>query len=116
VTLDDKWEDFNHIVPGENGQIEGIPHQLGHVPPFSYPSNEFHLFSHTSRSACIPPHLNLEVFLNKQKYGIEFDPDVMVVCHSNPMWAMQGPRDQVVRVHEVDAFHRGDRHHPDRNH
>jgi anaerobic selenocysteine-containing dehydrogenase len=91
VTLDDKWEDFNHIVPGENGQIEGIPHQLGHVPPFSYPSNEFHLFSHFPVGVH-PPHLNLEVFLNKQKYGIEFDPDVMVVCHSNPLWAMQGPR------------------------
>ena len=93
VTLDDKWEDFNHIVPGENGQIEGISHQLGMVPPFSYPSNEFHLFSHFPVGVH-PPHLNLEVFLNKGKYGIEYDPDVMLVCHSNPLWAMQGPRDK----------------------
>jgi anaerobic selenocysteine-containing dehydrogenase len=34
------------------------------------------------------------VFLNPEKYGVEFKPDVMVICHSNPIWAIQGPREK----------------------
>ena len=93
VTLDDQWVDHSHIEPGENGMIKPNPHQLGPVPPFAYPPQTFHLMDYFPVGVH-PPHLNLEVFLNPEKYGLEFRPDTMIVCHSNPIWAMQGPREK----------------------
>ena len=91
VTLDDQWIDKSHIVPGENGMIEPQPHQLGPLPPFQYPPSTHHLLNYFP-VGLHPPHLNLVTFENPEKYGIDFKPDVMVIGHSNPIWAMQGPR------------------------
>ena len=93
VTLDDQMIDNGHIQPGENGMILPTPHQLGPVPPFSYPPNTFHLMDYFPVGVN-PPHLNLKVWEDPSKYGIDFKPDVMVICHSNPLWAMQGPRNK----------------------
>ncbi len=93
VTLDDQMVDNGHIKPGECGMIEPHPHQLGPVPPFAYPPNTFHLMDYFPVGVH-PPHLNLQVFLNPEKFGVEFRPDTMIVCHSNPLWAMQGPREK----------------------
>lgn len=92
VTLDDHYEDFQHVDMGECGQMLGTPHQLGPMPPFAYPPNEYHLASHFPVGVHAP-HLNLLVHKNKEHYGVEFTPDVIVNCHSNPVWAIQGPRD-----------------------
>jgi anaerobic selenocysteine-containing dehydrogenase len=91
VTLDDQWIDKSHIVPGENGMIMPQPHQLGPLPPFAYPPTTHHLLNYFP-VGLHPPHLNLVTFENPEKYGIDFKPDVMVIGHSNPIWAMQGPR------------------------
>ena len=93
VTLDDQWVDNNHCAPGENGMMQPNPHQLGPVPPFSYPPNTYHLMDYFPVGVH-PPHLNMEVFLNQEKWGVEFKPDTMFVMHSNPIWAMQGPRNK----------------------
>ena len=91
VTLDDQWVDRSHVAPGENGMLEPNPHQLGPLPPFAYPPTTYHLLNYFP-VGLHPPHLNLEVFLNPEKYGVDFQPDVMMICHSNPLWAIQGPR------------------------
>jgi anaerobic selenocysteine-containing dehydrogenase len=93
VTLDDQWIDKNRIVPGENGMIMPQPHQLGPLPPFQYPPSTYHLLNYFP-VGLHPPHLNLLVFENPGKYGVDFQPDVMVIGHSNPLWAMQGPREK----------------------
>ena len=91
VTLDDQWVDRSHVAPGENGMLQPNPHQLGPLPPFAYPPTTYHLLNYFP-VGLHPPHLNLEVFLNSEKYGVDFKPDVMMICHSNPLWAIQGPR------------------------
>ena len=93
VTLDDQWVDHSHVELGENGMLKPNPHQLGPVPPFDYPPNSYDLLEYFP-VGLHPPHLNLEVFLNPEKYGVEYTPDVMVICHSNPIWALQGPREK----------------------
>lgn len=93
VTLDDQWIDKNRIVPGENGMIEPQPHQLGPLPPFSFPPTTYHLLNYFP-VGLHPPHLNLLVFENPEKFGVDFKPDVMFILHSNPLWAMQGPREK----------------------
>ncbi|MFQ5982757.1 MAG: molybdopterin-dependent oxidoreductase [Woeseiaceae bacterium] len=91
VTLDDQWVDRSHVEPGENGMMQPNPHQLGPLPPFAYPPTTYHLLNYFP-VGLHPPHLNLEVFENPEKYGVDFTPDVMIICHSNPLWAIQGPR------------------------
>ena len=103
VTLDDQWVDHSHIEPGENGMIKPTPHQLGPVPPFSYPPNTFHLMDYFPVGVN-PPHLNLQVWEDPAKWGVEFKPDVMVICHSNPLWAMQGPRHKWFKFMESMRF------------
>lgn len=93
VTIDDQCIDNNHCHPGECGQMLGTPHQLGHMPPFSWPPNEYHL------AGFFPvgvngPHLNMLSYLEPEKYGSTYKPDVIVNCHSNPVWSIQGPRDK----------------------
>ena len=91
ATLDDQWVDNNRVTPGENGMMEPKPHQLGPLPPFAYPPTTYHLLNYFP-VGLHPPHLNLLVFENPQKFGVDFKPDVMFILHSNPLWAMQGPR------------------------
>jgi len=93
VTLDDQWVDKSHVEPGENGMLKPNPHQLGPLPPFQYPPSTFHLLNYFP-SGLHPPHLNLLVFENPEKFGVDFKPDVMFILHSNPLWAMQGPREK----------------------
>ncbi|MDR2187745.1 MAG: molybdopterin-dependent oxidoreductase [Azonexus sp.] len=93
VTLTDLCVDNNHCFPGDCGQMLGTPHQLGPMPPFAWPPNEYHLAGYFPVGVHAP-HLNLLGFLEPEKYGINFKPDVLVNCHSNPVWAIQGPREQ----------------------
>jgi anaerobic selenocysteine-containing dehydrogenase len=93
VTIHDFTVDNNHCAPGECGQMLGTPHQLGHMPPFSWPPNEYHL------AGFFPvgvngPHLNMLSYLEPEKWGSTYKPDVIVNCHSNPVWSIQGPRDK----------------------
>ena len=93
VTLTDGSIDNNHCHPGECGQMLGTPHQLGPMPPFSWPPDEYHLAGFFPVGVH-PPHLNMLSYLEPEKYGSTFKPDVLVNCHSNPVWSIQGPRDK----------------------
>jgi len=91
ATLNDKNQDLGHIKPGENGMIDVITHPAGPPPAFSYPPNETHLGGYFPLG-WISGHLNHEVLLNPQKYGLQFRPDTMVLCHTNPLWNVPGDR------------------------
>ncbi len=93
VTLTDGTIDFKRCQPGDCGQLLGVPHQLGPMPPFSWPPNEYHLAGFFPIGVN-PAHLNMLSYLEAGKYGTQFKPDVIVNCHSNPVWAIHGPRDQ----------------------
>lgn len=93
VTLTDLTIDFKRCLPGDCGQMLGTPHQLGPMPPFEWPPNQYHL------SGLFPvgvnaAHLNMLSFTEPEKWGIGFKPDVLVNCHSNPIWSIQGPREK----------------------
>ena len=91
VVLDSKEVDINHCQMGESGLLQTTPHQLGPIPGFHWPPSTFHMMDYFPLGVH-PPHLNLLVHEDPEKYGMEFTPDVIVNCHSNPVWAIQGPR------------------------
>ena len=91
VVLDTKEVDINHCEPGDSGMLLTKPHQLGPIPGFNWPPSTFHMMDYFPLGVH-PPHLNLMVWEDPEKWGMEFRPDVIVNCHSNPVWAIQGPR------------------------
>jgi anaerobic selenocysteine-containing dehydrogenase len=91
ATLDDQAVDNGHIWEGDSGQILCTPHQLGPHPGFSFPPDNMDLMSYFPIGVH-PGHLNIEVWKNPEKYNLEFKPDVMLICHSNPLWSLSGHR------------------------
>jgi len=96
-TLDDQQVDNGHIFPGENGMIKCMPHQLHPEVPFSYPPNETHLMGFFPIGVD-PGHLTQEVLFNPEKYGINYKPDVMLLCHTNPLWNLPGSREKWIEI------------------
>ncbi len=93
ATLDDQTIDAVHVAPGENGMMLTQPHQLGPGAEFSHPPDTMHLKGHFPLGV-EPGHLNVEVFFNPEKYGLDFKPDTMLLCHANPLWSLAGRRDK----------------------
>lgn len=93
VTLDPKEVDFNHCSMGESGMLKPTPHQLGPVPGFHYPPSTYHMMDYFPLGVH-PPHFNLLMHENREKFGVQFTPDVIVNCHSNPVWAIHGSREK----------------------
>jgi len=91
VTVDDQQVDRGHIEPGENGMIKTMPHQLHPEVPFSYPPNETHLNGFFPIGVD-PGHLTQAVLDDPGKYGLNYRPDVMLLCHTNPLWNLPGSR------------------------
>lgn len=100
-TLDDQMEDIRggvgRIDPGENGMMKTNPHQLHPEVPFSYPPNEVHLMGYFPIGVD-PGHLTLETLTNPEKYGLNYRPDIMLLCHANPMWNLSGSREKWYEV------------------
>lgn len=96
-TLDDQMEDIRGgvgaINPGENGMMKCNPHQLHPEVPFAYPPNTVHLMDWFPIGVD-PGHLTLEVLTNPGKYGLNYKPDTMLLCHANPMWNISGDREK----------------------
>lgn len=97
ATLDDQICGKGHILPGECGQILPQPHQLGPGMPFAYPPNTAHLMDYFPIGVN-PGHLIAETYFNLDKFGYEWKPDTMLICHSNPLWNMNGPQDKYFQI------------------
>lgn len=96
-TLDDFMIDRGHIWEGDGGQIKTTPHQLGPGVPFSYPPRTAHLMDYFPVGVH-PGHLIIETFFDPEKWGMDFKPDTMLICHSNPLWNLNGPLDKYFEI------------------
>ena len=101
ATLDDQMQEIRGgmgmINKGECGMLKGAPHQLHPEVPFSYPPNETHLMGYFPIGVD-PGHLTIETWSNPEKFGMDYKPDTMLMCHANPMWNLTGNRK---RWHEL---------------
>ncbi len=88
-TLDDQWVDKGHVAPGDDGMLKPMPHQLHPEIPFAYPPNTTHLQDYFPLGVD-PGHLNNITLTNPERFGFNFYPDTMLICHSNPLWNMPG--------------------------
>jgi anaerobic selenocysteine-containing dehydrogenase len=102
-TLDDAKIDNGHIFDGGGGMILPTPHQLGVAPPFAYPPNTCHLMDYFPIGVN-PGHLIAETFFNPDKWGYTFKPDTMLICHSNPLWNMNGPQNKFFQIMKEMRF------------
>jgi len=75
------------ISPGEDGQLKPEPHQLHPAPPFKYPPDSTHLMEWFP-IGFDAGQLNTETLLNPQKYGLNYEPEAMLIYHANPLWNM----------------------------
>lgn len=97
ATLDDQICGKGHILQGEDGLIECTPHQLGPAPPFAYPPNTAHLMDYFPIGVN-PGHLIAETYFDPDRFGYDWKPDTMLICHSNPLWNMNGPQDKYFQI------------------
>jgi anaerobic selenocysteine-containing dehydrogenase len=81
------------INPGADGMIDVHIHDMGPPPPFSYPPNETHLGGYFPLG-WIPGHLNHAVLSDPEKFGLDYRPDTMLLCHANPLWNVPGNRER----------------------
>jgi len=97
ATLDDQMQEIRGgcgmINAGENGMMKTMPHQLHPEVPFSYPPNETHLMGYFPIGVD-PGHLTQHTLENPEKYGLNYKPDTMLLCHSNPVWNLSGNREK----------------------
>lgn len=97
ATLDDQKEDIRggagQVMPGENGMMKPSPHQLHPEVPFSYPPNETHLMGYFPIGVD-PGHLTQLTLSDPEKFGLDYRPDTMLLCHANPMWNISGNRER----------------------
>jgi anaerobic selenocysteine-containing dehydrogenase len=96
-TLDDFMIDRGHIWEGESGQIKTTPHQLHPEVPFAYPPNTAHLMDYFPLGVD-PGHLITQTFFDPKKWGMDFKPDTMLICHSNPLWNLNGPQEKYFEI------------------
>lgn len=97
--------------PGPDGLIEPKAHQLHPEVPFSWPPNTTHLME-LFPIGVDPGHLNHFTLLEREKYGIEFNPRICLLYHSNNIWSMPGNVEQWYEVMKgfdfiwaIDLFH-----------
>jgi anaerobic selenocysteine-containing dehydrogenase len=102
MTLDDWWEDFNHVKDpgpwwpentGEDGMMDPAPHQLHPAVPFAYPPNTTHLMDYFPLGVD-PGHLTNMTFFDPDRFGFDFTPDTMLIYHSNPLWNLTGNQER----------------------
>lgn len=102
-TLDDYWQDRGHIWEGKDGLILPTPHQLHPEIPFAYPPNTAHLADYFPVGVD-PSHLINLTFFDPKRFGYEFKPDVMLICHSNPLWNLSGNQQRYFEIMKSMRF------------
>ncbi len=90
------------IAPGEDGMLKPQVHMLHPPFPFSFPPNSSQLLEYFP-IGMDAGHLNAETLLNPQKYHIDFEPEAMLLYHSNPLWNMPSTR-KIQKIFEKMKF------------
>ncbi|MBI2314343.1 MAG: molybdopterin-dependent oxidoreductase [Betaproteobacteria bacterium] len=107
ATLDDQNQDIRggagQVNAGENGMLKTAPHQLHPEVPFSYPPNETHLMGYFPIGVD-PGHLTQLTFFQPEKFGMNYTPDTMLLCHANPLWNLTGRREDWYRIMRAMRF------------
>jgi anaerobic selenocysteine-containing dehydrogenase len=75
------------VSPGEDGVLKPEPHQLHPQPPFKYPPDSTHLLEFFP-IGFDAGQLNAETLLNPERFGLNYQPEAMLLYHSNPVWNM----------------------------
>ncbi|MBI4445248.1 MAG: molybdopterin-dependent oxidoreductase [Acidobacteria bacterium] len=75
------------VSPGESGQLKPEPHQLHPAPPFKYPPDSTHLMEWFP-IGFDAGQLNTETILSPERFGLKYQPEAMMLYHSNPIWNM----------------------------
>ncbi len=75
------------VSPGEDGMLKPEPHQLHPAPPFKYPPDSSHLMEWFP-IGFDAGQLNTETLLEPNRFGLNYQPEAMLLYHSNPWWNM----------------------------
>jgi anaerobic selenocysteine-containing dehydrogenase len=75
------------VHPGEDGMLKPEPHQLHPAPPFKYPPDSTHLMEWFP-IGFDAGQLNTETLLEPERFGLNYQPEAMLMYHSNPLWNM----------------------------
>lgn len=73
------------VQPGGDGMLKPQPHQLHPAPAFKYPPDSTHLMEWFP-IGFDAGQLNTETLLDPQKYGLNYEPEAVLLYHSNPLW------------------------------
>ena len=73
------------VHPGEDGMLKPQPHQLHPAPPFKYPPDSTHLMEWFP-IGFDAGQLNTETLLDPKKFGLNYEPEAVLLYHSNPLW------------------------------
>lgn len=47
-----------------------------------------------------PGHLNNITLFEPERFGYDFYPDTMLICHSNPLWNLNGNQDRCFWIND----------------
>jgi anaerobic selenocysteine-containing dehydrogenase len=73
------------VHEGEDGVLKPEPHQLHPQPPFKYPPDSTHLLEWFP-IGFDAGQLNTETLLDPARFGLNYQPEAMLLYHSNPVW------------------------------
>jgi len=77
------------VEEGEHGTFKPQAHILHPPVPFKYPPDSLQLIEWFPLGMDCG-HLSVDAMLNPEAYAIEFEPEVLLTYHSNPVWNMPG--------------------------
>ncbi len=73
------------VEPGPDGMVKPQPHILH--PPYAFAGKPYSFQLMEWYPIGIDPgHLSADNILNPEKYGFDFQPEALIIEHSNPMW------------------------------
>ncbi|MDA8235308.1 MAG: molybdopterin-dependent oxidoreductase [Clostridia bacterium] len=75
------------VEPGPDGMIKPQPHMLHPPYPLKNPPDSYQLMEWFPLGVDAG-HMSLESILEPAKFGHSYEPEAMLIYHSNPMWNM----------------------------
>ena len=82
------------IEPGEHGMLKPNPHILHPPVPFKFPADSLQMMEWFPLGMDAG-HIAVDAVLNPEKYHLDYEPEVLLTYHSNPVWNM--PAQEKVR-------------------